>query len=224
MKNRIIKLPKTIAVSLVTFLLILACLLAAINIHIILKTDSAISSPVDTKADCILVLGCLVKSDGTPSDMLKDRLDTAIALYKNGASDKIVMSGDHGRIEYDEVNAMKQYAIDRGIPSEDIFMDHAGFSTYDSMYRLKNVFLADSAIVVTQEYHLPRALYIAQSLGLNVSGEAADLHTYRGQLKRDIREIAARSKDFFVSLAQPQSTYVGNPVPVSGNGNITNDK
>ncbi len=196
-----------------------------INAHMLISTsDDVDTAHTDKKADCILVLGCLVKADGTPSDMLKDRLDTAIALFNEGVSDRIVMSGDHGRVEYDEVYAMKKYAIDRGVPSEAIFMDHAGFSTYESMYRLKNVFLAESAVVVTQGYHLPRALYIAKSLGIDTVGESADLHTYRGQIKRDIREAAARSKDFFISLTKPESTYVGSPVPLNGNGDITNDK
>ncbi len=224
MKSNFKKNLKIFTIAAASVMLVCFCLLVGINIYMISKTDSHINTDTNRNSDCILVLGCRVKADGTPSDMLRDRLDTAISLYKSGASDRIIMSGDHGRAEYDEVNAMKQYAIDNGVPSEVIFMDHAGFSTYESMYRLKNVFLADSAIVVTQEYHLPRAVYIAQTLGIEATGQGADLHTYRGQVKNDIRESAARVKDFFVSIIQPKSTYVGNPISLSGNGDITNDK
>ena len=103
--------------------------------------------------DCIVVLGCQVKDDGKPSDMLADRLRRGIELYNQGVAPKIIMSGDHGQKEYDEVNTMKQVAVDAGIPSNDIFMDHAGFSTYESLYRAKEIFEADKIIVVTQKYH-----------------------------------------------------------------------
>ena len=105
-------------------------------------------------ADCILVLGAGVHPDGTPSNMLEDRLLRGIELYDAGASQKLLMSGDHGRKNYDEVNVMKQFAVARGVPSEDVFMDHAGFSTYESMYRARDVFQADKVIIVTQRYHL----------------------------------------------------------------------
>ena len=121
--------------------------------------------------DCILVLGCQVLDDGTPSLMLRDRLDTAIALYEAGAAPKLLMSGDHSREDYDEVGAMKRYAMAAGVPSEDIFLDHAGFSTYESIYRAKALFGAEKILIVTQEYHLYRAVYIAQKLGLEAWGE-----------------------------------------------------
>ena len=144
-------------------------------------------------------------------------------LYKKGAAPKIIMSGDHGREEYDEVNAMKQAAIDAGIPSDDVFMDHAGFSTYESIYRAKEIFEADKIIIVTQEYHLYRALYIAQGLNVEAYGVSADLRTYRGQSMRDAREILARCKDFVNTIFLPKPTYLGEKIPVSGNGDRTND-
>ena len=104
--------------------------------------------------DCILVLGCGVREDGTPSHMLEDRLRRGVELYKAGVAPKLLMSGDHGRTDYDEVNTMKQYAIDAGVPSEDIFMDHAGFSTYESMHRANSIFCAEKILIVTQKYHL----------------------------------------------------------------------
>ena len=170
--------------------------------------------------DCVLVLGAGVR-DGSPTPMLRDRLITGISLYESGAAPKIIMSGDHGREDYDEVNVMKSYAVENGVPDSDVFMDHAGFSTYDSVYRAKAVFEADSIIIVTQKYHLYRALYIAEKLGVNAVGVAADLDDYSGQLKRDLREIAARDKDFFSCLFKPEPKYLGEKIPVSGDGNIT---
>lgn len=174
-------------------------------------------------ADCIIILGCGVKFNGQPSMMLADRLERGIDLYKQGVAPKIIMSGDHGQIEYDEVNTMKQFAIDKNIPSEDIFMDHAGFSTYESMYRAKEIFKAQSVVIVSQEYHLYRAIYIAEKLGIEAYGVNADYRLYGGEKYREAREILARFKDFFKTVFKPEPTYLGETIPVSGNGNITND-
>lgn len=173
--------------------------------------------------DCILVLGCFVKSDGTPSDMLADRLRRGVELYELGATDKLLMSGDHGQQEYDEVSVMKQYAVDAGIVSSDVFMDHAGFSTYESVYRAKEIFEADKIIIVTQEYHLYRALYIAEKLGVEAYGVASDYRTYINQEKYDVREILARVKDFVGVIFKPEPQYLGEAIPVSGDGDVTND-
>ena len=201
---------------------------ASVNRHIVKSTEEAIYSHNDeigeTSADCILILGCGVYSDGTPSPMLADRLKTGIELYKKGAAPKIIMSGDHGRENYDEVNVMKQYAIESGVPSEDIFMDHAGFSTYESVYRAKEIFCIDSLIIVTQEYHLSRALYIADRFDLEAIGVSADLRAYSGQSMRDKREFIARNKDFLSCIFKPKPTFLGEEIPVNGNGDITNDK
>lgn len=171
--------------------------------------------------DCILVLGCGVYGD-TPSHMLEDRLLQGIELYFDGASQKLLMSGDHGRENYDEVNVMKNFALDRGVPSKNIFMDHAGFSTYESMYRAKEIFKAEKILIVTQEYHLYRAIYDARALGLDAYGVASDPRTYSGQEYRDIREILARNKDFVFCIFKPEPTYLGEEIPVQGNGNATN--
>ena len=173
--------------------------------------------------DCILVLGCLVHDSGRPSDMLSDRLRRGVALYEAGAAPKLLMSGDHGREDYDEVDAMKRYAVDAGIPSEDVFMDHAGFSTYESLYRARDVFQAQKILIVTQEYHLYRALHIAKRLGLEAYGVASDYHTYWGQSARDVREILARVKDWAVCIFKPLPTYLGEPIPITGNGELTHD-
>lgn len=208
------------------FLFLLAVVtVGGLNIYICNTVRENIVSPENaryTDADCILILGAGVRDDGSPSNMLEDRLLTGINLYKKGNTVPILMSGDHGREEYDEVNCMKDYAVAKEIPSEDIFMDHAGFSTYESLYRARDVFGAKNVIIITQEYHLYRALYIAKSLGLDAVGVSADLRTYYGQSLRETREIAARVKDFFYTVFQPLPTYLGDPVSLDGDGNVTN--
>ena len=226
-KKRII-----IIVSVVLLLLMLLPVLAVsavlgVNAYVKVVGGSYIISPEEavklSDVDCIIVLGCKVKDSGDPSDMLADRLKRGIDLYKQGAAPKIIMSGDHGTVEYDEVNTMKRIAIDAGIPSSDVFMDHAGFSTYESIYRAKEIFEADKIIIVTQEYHLYRALYIAEKLGIEAYGVNSDYNTYWGQIKRDIREILARCKDFVSMIFMPEPTYLGEKIPISGNGDLTND-
>lgn len=174
----------------------------------------------DEKADCILILGAGVKDD-KPKPMLRDRLLTGIELYKSGAAGKIIMSGDHGRADYDEVNVMRAFALEQGVSAEDIFLDHAGFSTYDSVYRAKNIFGAENIIIVSQKYHLYRALYISEKLDVKAAGVSADLNTYGGQLKRDIREIIARDKDFFKCIVKPEAEIMGDKIPLDGDGSIT---
>ncbi len=178
----------------------------------------------DSNADCILVLGAGVWSGERPSPMLQDRLDCGLSLYESGASDRLLMSGDHGRKDYDEVNVMKSYAEEHGVPSSCVFMDHAGFSTYESMYRARDIFQAKRVLIVTQGYHLYRALYDARALGLDAYGVAVNDRGYAAQLYYDFREVLARAKDFFYALLQPKPTYLGDAIPVSGNGDATNDK
>ena len=119
---------------------------------------------------------------------------------------------------------MKQFAIDRGVPSEDVFMDHAGFSTYETMYRAKEVFAAKRVIIVTQKYHLYRAVYIAEQLGLEAYGVDSDLQSYIKQPYYNAREILARDKDFVKVIFKPKPTYLGEVIPISGSGDLTNDK
>ena len=219
-------------IKILSLLLILAFLgvaaVAGINGFVIGMASSRILSPEEAAGlddvDCVLVLGCLVKGNGVPSDMLKDRLRQGVELYQLGAAPKLLMSGDHGRTNYDEVDAMKTYAVDAGIPSEDVFMDHAGFSTYESMYRAKDIFQAKKIIIVTQEYHLYRAVYIARMLGIDAYGVTSDYHNYRNQFARDVREVLARVKDFGTSIFQPEPTYLGEAIPIWGDGNLTNDE
>lgn len=174
--------------------------------------------------DCILVLGCGIHDDGRPSDMLHDRLRRSVELYEAGAAPKLLMSGDHGRKGYDEVDTMKSFAVEAGIPSEDVFMDHAGFSTYESMVRAKEIFQAEKIIIVTQEYHLYRAMYIGEQLGMEVYGVSSNYRNYRNQKGMDTREVLARVKDVFSCIFWPEPTYLGETIPVWGDGNLTNDE
>lgn len=192
------------------------------NALVYMSTKHQINSELEN-ADCILVLGAGVR-DGKPTLMLNDRLETAVSLYHEQKAPKIIMSGDHGRIDYDEVSVMKSFAIEKGVPSTDIFMDHAGFSTYESIYRAKDIFQAKKVIIVTQDYHLYRALYIANQLGLEAVGIASNPRDYSGQTMRDIREVAARVKDVITCVFKPEPTYLGDMFPVSGDGDITNHK
>ncbi len=178
----------------------------------------------DWGADCILVLGAGLLPDGSPNLMLSERIDTGVALYELGAAPKLLMSGDHARPEYDEVNPMKEGALRQGVPSEDVFMDHAGLSTYESIYRARDIFGAGRVIVVTQAYHLPRSLYIAEALGLEAVGVACDTARYRGQFFRDVREVLARDKDFVKCIFRPEPTYLGEAISLRGSGDVTNDR
>lgn len=225
MKKR--KILVTLMVTALGLALMAAAALLIINGYVkaagkerILTTEAAAEL---ADVDCIIVLGCYVREDGSLSDMLHDRLQRGIEVYKAGAAPKLLMSGDHGRTDYNEVGAMKQYAVDQGIPSENVFMDHAGFSTYETVYRAKEIFQADKVIIVTQEYHLYRALYIAERLGVEAYGVSADLNTYAGQTARNFREVLARCKDFAMCIVKPEPTYLGETIPVSGSGDLTND-
>lgn len=176
--------------------------------------------------DCVLVLGAGVWGN-SPSHMLEERLNRGIEVYNTGCTDRILMSGDHGREEYDEVNVMKGFAVDSGVEADTVFMDHAGFSTYESMYRARDVFGVNKVIIVTQKYHLYRAVYNARKLGLDAYGVAAD-----GQYNYDIfvrtynnsREALARCKDFIWCIFKPEPTYLGEAIPIYLSGELTDDK
>lgn len=205
-------------------LVILCALLAALafglSAYVVGSTRDRVLAPEESappEADCILVLGCGVYSDGTPTPMLADRLTRGVELYEAGWADKLLMSGDNRSQYYNELATMCQVALDKGVPREDIVLDYAGLSTYDSLYRARDIFGVKKLIIVTQEYHLYRALYLARALGLEAWGVAADGQNYRGQTMRDLREIVARDKDFFWAILQPEPTYLGDPEPLTGN-------
>ena len=184
------------------------------NIH-------TVQEMTDFQADAIVVLGASVRPDGSLSQILADRVEGAIVLYQEGVAPKIIMSGDNGEDSYNECAAMKRYAVERGVPSEDIFCDHAGFSTYDTMYRAKNIFGCQRVVVSTQTYHLYRAIYAGEGLGMTVAGVPTDMREYDNQLYYDIREIAARTKDFFKTLTGAQSTLGGEAISLQQSGDVT---
>jgi len=214
-------------------LIVIACIALALaslpfifDAHVRRKASPYIISKEEAlalDADCVLVLGAYASGDSL-SAMLEDRVNRGIWLYENGAARKLLMSGDHGRKDYDEVNAMKNYAMAKGVPGYDVFMDHAGFSTYESLYRARDVFGAKKIIIVTQEYHLYRALYIAKQLGIEAYGVPADLQRYAGEQARLTREFLARNKDFVLCIFKPKPTYLGPAIPLSGSGDVTNDR
>ncbi len=175
--------------------------------------------------DTIIVLGAGVRSDGSPSDILADRLETSLEVYNEGVADSFILSGDHGREDYNEVGAMKDYILDSNIDESIIFMDHAGFSTYDTMYRAKEIFKVKSAVIVTNEYHLPRALYIARKLGIDAYGVKSDKRAYQLMDNYRKREMLAKLKDFvYVNIIKPEPKFLGESIPVStSDGRLTED-
>ena len=182
-------------------------------------SDAMLQKLSSNDPQCIIILGAGVRVDGSPTKMLADRLEVGVALYKKGAAPKILLSGDNGKVEYNELKAMRKYVRDADVPAKDIFMDYAGFSTYESMYRAKEIFCVERAIVVTQKYHESRALYVGEKLGISVCGVSSDQETYHAQLNRDVREIIARDKDFIKCIYKPEPTYLGEQIPITGEGN-----
>ena len=221
--------------AIIVILITLPVLLyVAINLYARLSTEDNLyyieeANAISSKNDVILVLGAGVRPDGSPSNMLEDRLLTALRLYESGICEKILVSGDHGTEYYDEVNVMKAYLVKRGIPSENVFMDHAGFSTYDSVYRAKAIFGVEKPIIVTQEYHSYRSMMIANHLGVDAIAVAApilssDVKMYPKQEWYSLRETAARVKDFFYCIAKPEPTFLGEPISLQTSGDLTNDE
>lgn len=216
------KVVKIIVAIITVFAVIAVATVFGINSFVKASASNYIldAADVGNGYDCILILGCKVNGN-SPSLMLRDRLSQGVALY-GIASDRLLMTGDHGKDGYDEVGVMKAYAEESGISSENIFEDHAGFSTYESMYRAKEVFKAEKILIVTQEYHLYRAVYDARALGLDAYGVIAEPSmNYGGQTYRDIREVLARNKDFVFTIFKPEPTYLGEAIPISGDGNST---
>ncbi len=222
----IIKVLKNILKVLLILLIIVTIGTAAINIYIIKVTEKFIVAPdtaLEFGPDAIMVLGAGVNPNRTPSVMLADRLLQGIELYDMGVSDRILMSGDNSTDHYDEVTVMKNYAIAQGVPSAHIFKDHAGFNTYNSMFRAEAIFEVEKLVIVTQQYHLYRSLYIADKLGIDAVGVASNPQQYGGQSSRDIREVLARVKDFFMVIFKPDPTFLGNKIPITGDGDAFYD-
>lgn len=199
---------------------------AAVNIIMLScakKYIVSVDEAAGLDADCALVLGAHVFASGRLSDMLADRVSTSVMLHENGAVPKLIMSGDHGTVEYDEVNHMKSYAVEKDVPPEDVFMDHAGFSTYESVYRAQYIFGAEKILIVSQKYHLSRAVFMARAMGMDAYGVPADLRDYRDMPYNYARESLARVKDFFMTVFRPKPTYLGETIDLTGSGAQTDD-
>jgi len=209
----------------------LICLLAsgigfvAINYHVEQTGDSfTVSVDRAPEADAALILGAAVSPNGMLSGILQDRMDRGIQLYRAKKVKKLLLSGDHGEASYDEVTAMGRYARQHGVPSEDIFLDHAGFTTYESMYRARDVFQVKRALIVTQGFHLSRSVYIARSLGIEAWGVTSNLHSYGGENYFETRELPARFKAFVQVNIHSHPTFLGPAIPISGDGRKTHDR
>ena len=203
MSEKTRKVLKILSIAVVIGL-ILVLIGACINLYVIHtggKRIYSVKAMRGSHADCILVLGAGLKPDGSPSDMLRDRLSFACDLWQEGVSDTVLISGDRASESYDEVTAMKNYLLAHGVPEEAIVEDPMGYSTSESLIRAKEVYGYENIIVLTQRYHLYRALYVAEKIGLDAKGVNSDPFTYRGQVLRDMREFAARVKDFFKLLS-----------------------
>ncbi len=222
------KFKKTISLLLL-LLLIFAQIPILINAYIYefsSKYFLTVEEASKENFDCVLVLGAGVWGD-SPSPMLEERLNRGIEVYKTGCTDRILMSGDHGRTDYDEVNVMKEFAVGKNAVSEEVFMDHAGFSTYESMYRAKEIFQVKKVVIVTQKYHLYRAVHNARKLGLDAYGVAADGQYHYSLPVRtfnNARESIARCKDFIWCIFKPEPTYLGEVIPINSSGILTDDK
>lgn len=196
---------------------LLLALALGVNGYVVLSTRDRVLSLAEGppgEVDCILVLGCGVYADGSPTPMLRDRLTRGVELYQAGWGDRLLLSGDNRSADYNELATMDRVAQDLGAPAEAITLDYAGLSTYDSLYRAREIFGVTSLVIVTQDYHLSRALYLAEALGLEAWGVAADGQNYPGQTMRDVREILARDKDFLWAILQPEAAILGDPEPL----------
>ena len=202
---------------------------AGINWYVCNESSSEIENNINNFKgyDVVMVLGAKVFADGRLSDMMKDRADRALELYKAGLVKKILVSGDHGTDHYDETNTIRNYLLRKGIPREDVFMDHAGFTTFNSMYRARDIFQVKKMIIITQDFHLPRSVYIAQRLGLTVKGLSADKHVYNkwNLFESNLREVVARCKAVWqVDIAKSKPRFLGTVIPITGDGRMTEDK
>lgn len=159
-----------------------------------------------------IVFGAGLRYDGTPTPILQDRVDTAVQLYQNGKVSKLLMSGDNSFVDYNEPEAMRQYALSLGVPDQDITLDFAGRRTYDTCYRANAIFQVKSAILVTQGFHLPRALFLCNSLGVKSSGVVANNIDFR-----KISQFIWSTREFFATTQAVWDVYVAKPLPILGN-------
>lgn len=211
------KLLINIAKAIIALVVVFALATVAINAYCILGSRDKVHTiaqvqETDATAEVIVVLGASVLPDGQPSDILADRLEVAADLYLAGAASAIIASGDNRDSHYNESDAMKAYLVTLGVPEEAVYVDHAGYDTYASMYRAHFVYGANSMFVVTQAYHLYRALMIATMLGAEATGVASDKGAYDNQKQYSLRDVFARDKDFVQSLMKTVPEEASQPI------------
>lgn len=196
-------------------------IILVINFYVYTQGKKYISNSLDTlpTSQVVIILGAAILKDGNLSPVLKDRVDTALELYNQKKVPKILVTGNNSSLSYDEVSPVRRYLVKSGVKPQDIFLDHAGFDTYSSMYRAHTVFGITSAIIVTQDFHLPRALYTAKNLGLDAHGFSADKGDYL--IKNNLRELLSRPNAFIDILFKRKPKYLGPSIPISGDGTIT---
>lgn len=207
-----------LGVALATAVLTVSVCMKDISRERILSVSEAVSAIEAGEYDCILVLGAGVHADGSPTSMLYDRVSVGASLYTENTP--LLMSGDHTG-DYNEVGAMRTLALELGVPAEDIFLDHEGFSTYESLYRAKEKFGAERVVIVSQGFHLHRALFIARELGIEAVGVPADLRDYYLQTKYELRELLARFKDLYVAARSERTYEAGDKIDLSSDGSLT---
>lgn len=216
----------SLKITIFAFASLVLCSPFLINISILKSTENQITNDIQLieNAQVGLLLGARVYNDNKVSQIVYDRIIKAVELYNAGKILKIIISGDHGQKDYDEVNTIKSWLIKYSVDENDIFMDHAGFSTYESIYRAKEIFNSNSIIIITQEFHLPRAVYIANQFNMNVQGFIADRVIYIDDTHNQVREFMARVKDCILAgLIKPEPTYLGDKISLKGSGLVTQD-
>jgi SanA protein len=220
-KNKQIKKLKYFALCCIGLVAIILIIHFIVN----LNSQKYIYTNIEAVPECYtaLVLGAHVSKSGYPSDFLQDRMDVAIELYKSKKIKRFLLSGDHGQINYDEVNSMKNYLLSKGIQIEDIFLDHAGFDSYSSILRAKEVFEVNDVIIVTQAFHLPRAVFLARSKGLNAFGISADKRKYSAINYLKFRELMANVKAVTELIIHKKPKFLGNKIPITADSRLSYD-
>lgn len=219
------KIVKVVLITILVLILLAVVTVFSVDRWIVWRGGAVIleRDEVEPPYDAIIILGAQVLDNYYPSAMLRDRLDGAVELYKAGVSDRILVTGDHREDNYNEVGVMGRYLLEQGIPDQAIFMDHFGLDTYDSIYRSQHVFEITKAIVVTQTFHLQRALYIARALDLDYHGYATDTRDYHSSTYTFLREYGARLKAVYEVRSEASPARLDPPMPISGDGRNTRE-
>jgi SanA protein len=223
--NRLVVTWEKLLLVSITLISVFVVCLFIINNHIRSGAKQFIYASADSVPQkyTAIVLGAFVGKNGAPSNVLADRLNTALDLYQKGRVKRFLLTGDHGRVNYDEVNNMKLYLMENGVPQQDIFLDHAGFDTYNSMVRAKEIFCVKGAIIITQEFHLPRAVYIARKKGLDALGYIAPMRDVNALRYLEFRENIACIKAYWEVLINKRPRFLGTKIPITGDSRLSYD-